>query len=125
MVKFWLEGASEDWDFAMEIWKSGKRLYNALFFVQMALEKILKALHYHKKNDHPLLTHDLVLLSKKAELSLDNVTESDLKKITFFNISARYDDYKLRFRKEATREFVDQWMKRSEEIRTYLLSLFN
>lgn len=124
VVKFWLNGAQEDWEFAVEIWKSGRRLYNALFFVQLSLEKILKALHYHKKEDHPLLTHDLVLLAKKDDLSLDSDLESNLKKITSFNISARYDDYKLRFRKEATKDFVDQWMEKADSIRSYLLTLF-
>lgn len=124
VVKFWLDGAQEDWEFAVEIWKSGRRLYNALFFVQLSLEKILKALHYHKKEDHPLLTHDLVLLAKKDDLNLDSDLESNLKKITSFNISARYDDYKLRFRKEATKDFVDQWMEKADSIRSYLLTLF-
>lgn len=124
VVTFWLDGAKDDWDFATEIWKSGKRLYNALFFAQLSLEKTLKALHYHKKMDHPLMTHGLVLLSKKIGFPLDRRTETDLKKITSFNVTARYDDYKLRFRKEATGEFVGEWMKKSERIRRYLLSLF-
>lgn len=124
VVKFWLGGAQEDWEFAVEIWKSDKRLYNALFFAQLALEKTLKALHYQTKEDHPLLTHDLRLLAQKLDLPIDENMKEDLKKITSFNISARYDDYKLRFRKEATREFVDLWMKRAGSIRNYLLSLF-
>lgn len=124
VVKFWLEGANEDWEFALGVWKSGKQLHNALFFAQLSLEKTLKALHYFKKEDHPLLTHDLRLLSQKLDLSIDEETRTDLKKISSFNISARYDDYKARFRREATKEFVDKWMKRSSEIRDYLLSLF-
>ncbi len=124
VVRFWLDGAKEDWEFAVEIWKSGRRLYNALFFVQLSLEKILKALHYQNKDDHPLLVHDLVLLAKRLGLVLDADLESNLKKITSFNISARYDDYKLRFRKEATKDFVDQWMKKADSIRDYLLTLF-
>ncbi len=124
VVKFWLGGAQEDWEQAEEIWKSGKRLYNALFFAQLVLEKILKALHYQTKEGHPLLTHDLRLLAQKLDLPIDENMKEELKKITSFNISARYDDYKLRFRKEATKEFVDLWMKRVELIRNYLLSLF-
>ena len=124
-VKFWLEGTREDWETTLDLRKSGKRLYNALFFVQLTLEKTLKALHYHRKEDHPLLTHDLRLLAQKLDLSIDEKLQADLKKISSFNISARYDDYKFRFRREATKDFVDQWLKRSEEIRNYLLSLFD
>ena len=121
VVSFWLESAQEDWEFAVEIWKSGKRLYNALFFAQLALEKTLKALHYHKKEDHPLLTHDLVLLSKKIGLDLDKETLVDLGEISLFNINARYDDYKYTFKRKATPEFVRKWMNRAKEIRNYIL----
>jgi len=123
VVKFWIDGAAEDWDFAVEIQKSGRRLYNALFFAQLALEKTLKALHYHRKDDHPLLTHDLVLLSKKLDLDLDKETLGDLREISSFNITARYDDYKYSFRRRATSEFVRKWMIRVKEIRNYILSL--
>ena len=125
VVQFWLNGANEDWEFAQEIWKSGKRLYNALFFTQLALEKILKALHYDLKDEHPLMTHDLSLLARKLELQMDPKLEADLKKISSFNISARYDDYKFKFRREANVEFVTQWIKRSDEIKSYLLTLFS
>lgn len=123
VVKFWLGSASEDWEFAVEIQKSGRRLYNALFFAQLALEKTLKALHYYKKDDHPLLTHDLVLLSKKLDLDLDKEMLGDLREISSFNITARYDDYKHTFRRRATPEFVGKWMSQTKEIRNYILRL--
>lgn len=124
VVEFWKEGAREDWEFAVEIWKSEKRLYNALFFAQLALEKLLKALHYQRKDDHPLLTHDLVLLAKKVNLEIDDGLREDLKKISSFNVSARYDEMKRSFRRNATREFVDKWMTKAEELRQRLLNLF-
>ncbi len=124
VVKFWLGGAQEDWEFAVEIWKSGKRLYNALFFGQLVLEKILKALHYQNRDDHPLLIHDLTKLAEKAGLVLNEDQKVDFKKITGFNVSARYDDYKLRIRKLATKEYADLWMNKIAEIRNYLLTLF-
>ncbi len=36
--------------------------------------------------------------------------------ITTFNISARYDDYKFKFYKKATREFTDKWLKIGKEL---------
>lgn len=124
VVRFWLDGAQEDWEFAVEIWKSGRRLYNALFFAQLALEKTLKALHYQIKEDHPLLTHDLVLLTKKLDLEIDKERLVDLGEISLFNTSARYDDYKYTFRKRATPKYVDGWMRKTKEIMDYVLSLF-
>lgn len=121
VVGFWLNSANDDWEFAVEIWKSGKRLYNALFFAQMALEKTLKALHYYKKDDHPLLTHDLVLLAKKIDLDVDPDLKEELGEITSFNVSARYDNYKKAFRLKATGEYTDLWMEKVVKIRGMLL----
>lgn len=122
--QFWLENANEDWDFALDVWKSGKQLHNALFFGQMTLEKTLKALHYHKQDNHPLLIHDLVILAEMAGLTSDNERIDDLKTITGFNIAARYAEYKQKIRKVASREYVDLWMNKISEIRDYLLSQF-
>ncbi len=124
VVQFWLDGANEDWEFALGVWQSGKQLHNALFFGQLVLEKILKAYHYHKKDSHPLLIHDLGVLAEKAGLVLTDEQKVDYKVITGFNISARYDDYKLRIRKLATKEYTDEWMNKIDVIRTYLLTLF-
>ncbi len=124
VVQFWLDGAQEDWDFALGVWQSGKQLHNALFFGQLVLEKILKAYHYYKKDSHPLLIHDLGVLAEKAGLVLTDDQKVDLKVITGFNISARYDDYKLRIRKLATKEYTDMWMNKIDAIRMYFLTLF-
>jgi HEPN domain-containing protein len=124
VVEFWLDGAQEDWEFAVEIWKSGKRLYNALFFAQLSLEKILKAYHYHNKDDHPLLIHDLAVLAQKSGLELNDELRDDLKEISSFSIKARYEDYKTKFRKKATKDFTDTWMEKTERIRSYLLNQF-
>lgn len=122
--QFWLENANEDWEFAQDILKSEKQLHNALFFGQMALEKTLKALHYHKQNNHPLYIHDLVVLAERAGLVLTDEWVDDLKIITGFNVSARYVEYKQKVRKIATKEYVDLWMNKISEIRDYLLGQF-
>jgi HEPN domain-containing protein len=124
VVRFWLDGAQEDWEFAVGVWKSGKQLHNALFFGQLVLEKILKAYHYHKKEDHPLLIHDLGVLAERTGLTLTDEQKVDMKVITGFNISARYDDYKLRIRRFATKEYTEHWMNKIDLIRVYLLTLF-
>ncbi len=123
IVRFWCDGSQEDWDFAIEVWKSGKNLHNSLFFAQLALEKALKALHYSKREDHPLMTHDLVLLARKAGLELGEEKETDLKEISSFNISARYDDYKRSFRKKADKQFTDEWIGKAEKLRDDVLGL--
>lgn len=124
VIKFWLDGAQEDWEFAIGVWHSGKQLHNALFFGHLTLEKILKALHYQNRENHPLLIHDLPVLAERAGLTLTTDQKTDFRKITEFNVSARYDDYKLRIRRLATKEYADNWMKKIESTRNYLLTLF-
>lgn len=125
VIKFWLDSAQEDWEFALSVWKSGKQLHNALFFGQLVLEKTLKALHYQNKKDHPLYIHDLTTLAERAGLTVTEKQKVEYKIITGFNVTARYDDYKLRIRKLATKEYTDLWMKKIEEFRNYFLTLFN
>lgn len=63
-------------------------------------------------NDHPLLIHDLSILAQRAGLVLSEDQKVDFKIITGFNVSAKYDYYKLRIRKQATIDYTDVWMKK-------------
>jgi hypothetical protein len=46
--------------------------------------------------------HNLLRLAEKAELSLTDDIKKQLVTITAFNINARYDDYKMSFKKKCT-----------------------
>ena len=92
--------------------------------MHLSLEKLLKALHYHRKDSHPLAIHDLVELAKRAEVEMSQSQLSDLKEISSFNLSARYDDYKKNFYKKANKEYADVWIQKATEIRTLLISYF-
>ena len=115
-VKYWVSSAREDWDVARSLLKLGK--YNhALFFLQIALEKLIKAIHVSRKDESPLYVHNLVLLAQKAGIEFSEKEFADLKEISSFNISARYDSYKRDFYKKATREFAVEWMKRGKNLK--------
>jgi len=118
-IKYWVTSAEEDWDVAQNLFKSAK--YNhALFFLQLTLEKLIKAVHINQKDEPPLYIHNLVLLAQKAGIKLSEKELTDLKEISSFNVSARYDSYKRDFYKKATREFATEWMKRGESLKTKL-----
>ena len=121
VVKFWKDSSDKDWEFSMELYTSGKRYDYALFFVHLSLEKLLKALHYHLKNDHPLAIHDLAELAKRAGLEIDSEFEKRLKEITTFNIAARYDSYKLSFYNKAKKPYADIWIGIAKEVREICL----
>lgn len=68
-VDYWLESSDRDAQVATEMYQNGHYNY-ALFFWQMVLEKLLKALIIHRTDTHPLPVHDLVKLAKLAQIEL-------------------------------------------------------
>ncbi len=121
-VKYWIASAEEDWSVAQGLLKSAK--YNhALFFLQLTLEKLIKAVHVSQKDESPLYIHNLVLLAQKAGIEFSEEELADLKEISSFNVSARYDSYKRDFYKKSTPEFADEWMKRGENLKIKLINL--
>ena len=123
VVKFWKESSDKDWEFSMELYKSGKRYDYALFFVHLSLEKLLKAIHYLKNDSHPLAIHDLAELAKRAGIKVDSEFETRLKEITTFNIAARYDNYKLSFYNKAKKQYADIWIGIAKEVRETCLKI--
>ena len=121
-VKYWIASAQEDWEVAQSLLKSAK--YNhALFFLQLALEKLIKAIHVIRKDESPLYVHNLVILAQKAGIEFSEKELADLKEISSFNVSARYDSYKRDFYKKATRGFAIEWMKCGENLKIKLTNL--
>jgi HEPN domain-containing protein len=121
-VKIWREGADDAWDTAQQLMVL-KKNHHALFFAQLYLEKLLKALTYHLKDDHPLFTHDLVLLVKKLEIQVSPEQVEDLRETSKFNVSARYDEIKRQLYKKATPEFTKIWMQKVKELADYFISM--
>ncbi|MBI5358584.1 HEPN domain-containing protein [Candidatus Amesbacteria bacterium] len=117
-VKIWLEGADDAWDTAQKLMLL-KKNHHALFFAQLYLEKLLKALTYHLKDDHPLFTHDLVLLVAKLEIQINQAQIEDLREISKFNVSARYDEIKRGLYKKATPEFTKIWIQKVKDLAIY------
>jgi len=66
------------------------------------------------------LIHDLVRLAEKAAVPLSERQKNELAEITTFNIGARYDDYKLSFRKKAKKQFALKYLKKTREILQWL-----
>lgn len=108
-IEYWLKSSQDDFDTALKLMES-KKYHHALFFLHLALEKILKAVFVKKTNEAAPAIHDLVRLSEKTSLSWPQEKVLELVEISTFNIAARYDDYKLQFYKKATREYAQKWM---------------
>lgn len=119
-IKIWVDGSADATDTAQRLFKS-KKFNHSLFFLHLALEKILKAVFINKFDSAPPYTHDLVILAEKCQLDISNDQKSQLSEISEFNVSARYEDYKYRMYKKATEVYTTQWFK----IAADLLDIFN
>lgn len=114
-IKFWIESSVDTFDTAQRLFKA-KKYHHCLFFVHLAIEKILKGLHVYKNNKSAPLIHDLVRLAEKCKIKLTKREKIQLAEISTFNLSARYDDYKFKFYKKATKEYASKWLKTGEKL---------
>jgi AbiV family abortive infection protein len=119
VVKYWLTASKEDFDSA-EILFENRKYHHALFFCHLSIEKILKAIIVKSTKTAPPLIHDLIRLAEKAKLPLNDSQINELAEITTFNIQARYDDYKLSFRKKAKKRFSLKYLEKTKEILQWL-----
>lgn len=120
-TQYWIDSALEDWKVAENLFRD--KTYNyALFLMQLALEKLIKAIQIKKTDESPLYIHNLVLLSQKAQIELNEEELSQLKEISSFNITARYDNYKRDFYNKATETYATEWMQIGQKIKSKLLT---
>lgn len=108
MVEYWLVSAQRDMHTIRALYASGDYHW-CLFFWQLKLEKLLKAVLANKDKEVPF-THNLTILARKAGFTLSQSQTNELNKISAFNLEARYDDYKFSFYKQATKKFTDEWL---------------
>ena len=90
LIQFWKESAEDALNTAQELNKPGN-YHHSLFFLHLAIEKILKAVYVKKRGETPPPIHDLVRLVEDAGLPMDEERTKELVEISSFNISARYE----------------------------------
>jgi HEPN domain-containing protein len=107
----------------MTVMFNSKRYSWALFIGHLMIEKLLKAYFVKVKSDYPPFIHNLLRLAEKADLKLTDERKEQLVTITAFNINARYDDYKMSFKKQCTPEFTSEWIEKLKELRLWIKKL--
>lgn len=119
LIEYWITGSDDDYETMIAMFDS-KRFSWALFIGHLMIEKLLKAYYVKVKSDYPPFIHNLLRLAEKAEMSLTDDIKKQLVTITAFNINARYDDYKMSFKKKCTPEFTEEWIDKLKELRTWM-----
>ena len=119
LVDYWIISAEDDIKTVEALWKS-KRYHHCLFFCHLVVEKSLKAHVVKVTGEQAMPVHNLIRLARDAGIDLPSEKESYLEEINTFNVRARYQDYKLKFYKKATREYTEKWYGRSLEVFQWL-----
>lgn len=90
-ILYWRTSAEEDWTAGQFLLK-GNRIRHGLFFVHLAVEKILKAHVCKTIRDLAPRTHNLTRLAETAKLALNDSQLDCLAELNQFNIEGRYPD---------------------------------
>lgn len=119
-IKFWENGAKEDFAFAKKLYTDKNYLWS-LFIIQLALEKALKARALEKTQKEPPKIHDLYKIALMAGIELKDDDIDNLRIVTSFNIEARYSDYKENLRKTATKDYTAKFIEIGKEYLQWFL----
>lgn len=121
LMNYWIESADEDFNVMLDLKEKNRNTY-CLFFGQMVIEKLLKALYAKNNRGAPYApkTHDLLYLAEKLNLELTEEQEVILNEITTFNLSTRYDDYKRAFYNKCTDEYTEEQINKIKEVKAWL-----
>jgi HEPN domain-containing protein len=122
LIEYWIAGSDDDYETMVAMYDS-KRFSWSLFIGHLMIEKLLKAYFVKVKSDYPPFIHNLLRLAEKAELDLTDDIKKQLVTITAFNINARYDDYKMSFKKQCTPDFTEEWINKLKELRPWIKTL--
>ena len=107
-IVYWSEGAKEDLETSFILLEKGK-CKEALFFAHLTLEKALKAAVVKNIADIPPYSHDLLMLAKKAGLTLSADQSQLLITANKFATAGRYPDpEKQGPSKKKTEEIVNE-----------------
>ena len=121
LMNYWIESSDEDYNVMLDLKEKNRNTY-CLFFGQMVIEKLLKALYAKNNKGAPYApkTHDLLYLAEKLNIELTEEQEVTLNEITTFNLSTRYDDYKRAFYDKCTDEYTEEQIKKIEEVKVWI-----
>ena len=121
LMEHWIKSSNDDHKAMTDLYNT--KNYNwALFIGHLVIEKLLKGLYakLNKQEPYAPKIHNLLALSQKCNLDIDDKKIESLSRITRFNMSARYDDVKKEFYELCTEEYAEEQIKVIEELIVWL-----
>lgn len=90
-IAHWRAGAEEDFEVARELVGNG-RLRHGLFFLHLALEKMLKAHVAKETREVPPKIHNLIRLAELADLAPSDAQAALLRELNLYQLEGRYPE---------------------------------
>jgi HEPN domain-containing protein len=90
-TEYWVRNAKEDFEVGSNLIKAGKTRHG-LFFVHLAMEKMLKACVCKNQNKTPPKIHNLINLYRLAGLEANTERQDALGALNRFCIEGRYPE---------------------------------
>ncbi len=90
-INHWRTGSDEDLDAAVIMIDAGK-IRHGLFFLHLAMEKIIKAHVWRVTEDHPPKIHNLVRLMRRANMTFDRQQGELFTELNSYCLEGRYAD---------------------------------
>jgi HEPN domain-containing protein len=91
-IEYWINGAEDDLKTAGLLIRE-KRILHGLFFCHLVIEKAIKAHVVKISGEVAPRSHNLIYLTEKTGLELDNETEIFLGILMKYQLQGRYPDY--------------------------------
>jgi len=121
ITKYWLEQSMYDLETAQAMFKTKRYLY-VMFLCQQSIEKILKAIITTVSNITPPRIHDLIKLTKSANIYelMDKEQIELCTELTPFCIEARYPEYRENMSKLSTKKNANTYLVRTKGLHRWL-----
>ncbi len=119
VIGYWRQLSEDKWKTAEALIEK-ERYADALFFVHLSLESLLKAVVVEKTGVQAPHIHNLPKLAQLAGLETSDKQAEQLRDINTFNIRARYDDYKTSLYKTATKEYTAIYFDAANKLRLWI-----
>lgn len=116
-IHYWTATSDEDWDVAVDLVEQGK-VRHGLFFLHLAMEKMIKAHVCRHTEQVPTKSHNLLWLAEKADISLSEEWLELLGMVNDFCLTGRYpDDPSIGL---VPKSMATKYVRESQELREWL-----
>ncbi len=115
-IDYWIKGADDD-IITAEILIQQNRFLHGLFFCHLVAEKAIKAHVVKEIKEVAPRSHNLILLSEKAKLELDDEVDIFLGILMKYQLQGRYPDYNPTI---PNKDKIEDYLKRTKELLQWL-----